>query len=121
MALIIEELNEKMTTNMRGRYRNPKVNSVMMSRAEFFFKYPFVAIFVYISSRAPNLLTTEIGLASDKYPEEAQRIELFSSLTEELRAIPGVTDVAVINQLPIRDPGNNIAVYAADRPAPALL
>ena len=65
-----------------------------------------------------NLLTTEIRLASDKYPEEAQRIEFFSTLTEELRAIPGVTDVAVINQLPIRDPGNNIAVYAADRPPP---
>jgi putative ABC transport system permease protein len=65
-----------------------------------------------------NLLTTEIRLASDKYPEEAQRTEFFTSLTEELRAIPGVTDVAVINQLPIRDPGNNITVYAADRPPP---
>ena len=65
-----------------------------------------------------NLLTTEIRLASDKYPDEAMRIEFFSTLIEELRAIPGVTDVAVINQLPIRDPGNNIAVYAADRPPP---
>ena len=65
-----------------------------------------------------NLLTMEIRLASDKYPEEAQRVELFSSLSEELRAIPGVTDVAVISQLPIRDPGNNIAVYAADKPPP---
>jgi putative ABC transport system permease protein len=65
-----------------------------------------------------NLLTTEIRLASDKYPEGAQRIQFFSSLTEELRAIPGITDVAVINQLPIRDPGNNIAVYAGDKPRP---
>ena len=65
-----------------------------------------------------NLLTTEIRLASDKYPDEALRIAFFSTLTEELRAIPGVTDVAVINQLPIRDPGNNITVYAADRPPP---
>ncbi len=65
-----------------------------------------------------NLLTTEIGLASDKYPDESRRIEFFSTLTEELQAIPGVTDVAVINQLPIRDPGNNITVYAADRPPP---
>jgi putative ABC transport system permease protein len=65
-----------------------------------------------------NLLTTEIGLASDKYPEENQRIVFFSTLADELRAIPGVTDVAVINQLPIRNPGNNITVYAADRPPP---
>jgi predicted permease len=65
-----------------------------------------------------SLLTAEIRLASDQYPHEAQRIEFFSTLTEELRAIPGVTAVAVINQLPIRDPGNNIGVYAADRPPP---
>lgn len=65
-----------------------------------------------------NLLTTEIRLASDKYPDEDLRISFFSTLIEELRAIPGVMDVAVINQLPIRDPGNNIAVYAADRPPP---
>ena len=65
-----------------------------------------------------NLLTTEIRLPSDKYSDEARRIDFFSTLAEELRAIPGVTDVAVINQLPIRDPGNNIAVYAADRPPP---
>jgi predicted permease len=67
---------------------------------------------------AHALLTTELRLASDKYPSEAQRVEFFSSLVEELRAIPGVADVAVINQLPIRDPGNNIGVYAADRPPP---
>jgi putative ABC transport system permease protein len=65
-----------------------------------------------------NLVTMEIRLASDKYPDEAMRIEFFSTLTEELRAIPGVTDVAVINQLPILHPGNNPAVYAADRPPP---
>ncbi len=65
-----------------------------------------------------NLLTTEIRLASDKYSDEALRVDFFSSLIEELRATPGVTDMAVINQLPIRDPGNNILVYAADRPPP---
>ena len=63
-----------------------------------------------------NLLTFEIRLAPDKYPDEAPRIEFFSTLIEELRAIPGVDNVAVINQLPIRDPGNNIAVYATKRP-----
>jgi len=65
-----------------------------------------------------NPPTTEIRLSPDKYPDEALLIEFFSTLIEDLRAIPGVTDVAVINQLPIRDPGNNISVYAADRPPP---
>ena len=65
-----------------------------------------------------NLLTAEIRLAPDKYPDEAPRIEFFSILIEELKAIPGVDDVAVINQLPIRNPGGNITVYAAERPPP---
>ncbi|MFC1640309.1 ABC transporter permease [Gemmatimonadota bacterium] len=63
-----------------------------------------------------DLLTTEIRLASDDYPNEVTRVEFFSSLVEELRAVPGVSDVALINQLPIKNPGNNIGVYAADRP-----
>jgi putative ABC transport system permease protein len=65
-----------------------------------------------------NLLTTEIRLASNKYPDDPTRIEFFSTLAGNLRAIPGVTDVAVINRLPIRDPGYNISVYRADRPPP---
>jgi putative ABC transport system permease protein len=65
-----------------------------------------------------NLLTTDIRLSSDRYRDEAQRIAFFATLREELQSIPGVTDVAVINQLPIRDPGNNVGVYATDRPPP---
>ncbi len=65
-----------------------------------------------------NLVTMEIRLASDKYPDEAMRIDFFSTLTEELRAIPGVADVAVINRLPVKNPGYNPAVWAADRPPP---
>ncbi len=58
------------------------------------------------------------GLLRTNTPTRPMRIEFFSTLAEELRAIPGVTDVAVINQLPIRNPGNNPAVYAADKPPP---
>jgi predicted permease len=65
-----------------------------------------------------NLWTTEIQIASNKYGDESERIHFFSTLLEELRAIPGVSDVAIINQLPIRNPGNNPSVYAADRPPP---
>ncbi len=65
---------------------------------------------------ARHLLTAEIRLTQDKYSETDQLINFFSRLREDVRAIPGVTDVALINQLPIRNPGNNIYVYAADRP-----
>jgi putative ABC transport system permease protein len=65
-----------------------------------------------------NLLTTEIQLSPVKYPEESQRIQFFTTLREELGAIPGVSDVAIINQLPILNPGNNPWVYAGDGPPP---
>jgi len=63
-----------------------------------------------------NLLTAEIRLTNEKYPEAEQRVNFYAKLLEEVDAIPGVTDVALINMLPIRNPGNNIYVYAADRP-----
>ncbi len=63
-----------------------------------------------------NLLTAEIRLTNDKYPDAEQRINFYSQLLQGVSAIPGVTEVALINQLPIRNPGNNIYVYAADRP-----
>jgi len=63
-----------------------------------------------------NLMTADIQIASNKYPDESQRILFFSSLQEHLEAIPGVSDVAVVNQLPIRNPGNNYLVHATERP-----
>jgi putative ABC transport system permease protein len=62
-----------------------------------------------------NLLTAEIRLPSDEYPVE-QRPLFFRQLEANLRGLPGVTDVALISQLPIRDPGNNIYVRDPRQP-----
>jgi putative ABC transport system permease protein len=61
-----------------------------------------------------NLLTAEIRLPETEYPEPERRIQFFSGLLEELRSIPGVSSVALANQLPFRDPGNDTYVYPAD-------
>ncbi len=63
-----------------------------------------------------NLLTAEIRLTQAEYAESEDRINFYLRLAADVAAIPGVTDVALINQLPIRDPGNNIYVFAADNP-----
>jgi predicted permease len=63
-----------------------------------------------------NLLTAEISLPQNEYPDPEQRIHFFTTLLENVGAIPGVDEVAVINQLPIRNPGNNIYVHDADNP-----
>jgi predicted permease len=66
--------------------------------------------------RTANLLTAEIRLPGNEYEERERRIQFYTGLVEEVGAIPGVEDVALINQLPIRDPGNNTYVYAAESP-----
>jgi predicted permease len=63
-----------------------------------------------------NLLTAEIRLAGSEYAEAERRIEFYRALEESVGAIPGVEGVAFINQLPIRNPGNNIYVHDAENP-----
>jgi putative ABC transport system permease protein len=60
-----------------------------------------------------NLLTVEAPLSPVAYPDE-RRAVFFSSLLEEVRALPGVRSAAAISQLPIRNPYNNIDIYATD-------
>jgi predicted permease len=63
-----------------------------------------------------NLLTAEIRLPGSEYTDREQRIQFYTALVERLGAIPGVDEVAVINQLPIRNPGNNIYVHDEANP-----
>ncbi|UCC84855.1 MAG: ABC transporter permease [Gemmatimonadota bacterium] len=63
-----------------------------------------------------SLLTAEIRLPGTDYSEVERRVQFYQGLGENVRAIPGVEDVALASQLPFRDPGNNIYVWAADNP-----
>jgi putative ABC transport system permease protein len=62
-----------------------------------------------------NLLTVEVPLPSNQYTD-SQRSLFFATLLDGVRSLPGVTSAAAISQLPIRDPYNNIGIYAADAP-----
>lgn len=57
-----------------------------------------------------NLLTVEVRLPPGEYPPERREL-FFNELAASVRALPGVTGVAVVNQLPVRDPGNNIYIH----------
>jgi putative ABC transport system permease protein len=63
-----------------------------------------------------GLLTAELRLTQSKYGEAEQRIQFYGEMVENLRANPGVEDVALISRLPIRDPGGNIYVWPTDNP-----
>lgn len=65
---------------------------------------------------ADHLLTAQIQLPGRGHPDPAKAVAFFDALSADVRSIPGVTAVAAICQMPIRDPGNNINVWAAERP-----
>ena len=58
-----------------------------------------------------NLLTVEVPLPGQAY-KNPQRIAFFTSLLEELRSLPNVERAAAISQIPIRNPSNDVEIYA---------
>jgi putative ABC transport system permease protein len=62
-----------------------------------------------------NLLTVEVPLSPGRY-SDPQRSVFFASLLDRVRLLPGVVSAAAISQLPLRNPYNNISIYAADTP-----
>ena len=59
---------------------------------------------------AEGLLTAEAPLPPANYQDVLRRPTLFAELQRRIEAMPGVEAVGIANQLPIRDPGNNVNV-----------
>ena len=57
-----------------------------------------------------RLLTAEITIPSDAYPDDQATIRFFSELSDRLNRAPAISDVGLVTLLPIRDPGNDVAV-----------
>lgn len=63
-----------------------------------------------------HVMTAGVGLPNDTYPNPEDRVAFFTSLVEQVRALPGVVSVAIIDQIPILNPSGNIYVYPAGQP-----
>ena len=59
-----------------------------------------------------RLLAAEVRLPAGEYEGDRQEA-FFVSLLERVAALPGVVGAGLVNQLPVRDPGNNIGVSDA--------
>ncbi len=66
--------------------------------------------------RTRNILAAEIALSGSKYGDAESRIQFFRSLRERVQALPGVEAVTFVDRLPIRNPGNNVALWSPERP-----
>ncbi len=71
---------------------------------------------VDLGFEATNLLTAEVELPEEDYPEPAQRIAFFTSLAEEVQALPGVEGVGLVNRLPIRDSAGDTYIHPVGQP-----
>jgi predicted permease len=61
--------------------------------------------------RPENLLVAEIQIPQSNYPDPARQLAFFRNLLDEVRSLPFVESATLINQLPIRDPGNDIYAW----------
>jgi hypothetical protein len=61
--------------------------------------------------RPEKLLVAETQLPSSSYPEPAPQRAFFQTFLEGVRPLPFVESASIINQLPIRDPGNDIYAW----------
>jgi len=66
--------------------------------------------------RVDNLLTATVSLPSDGYQEDELRIQFFESLHEQIKALPGVETVGMINRLPILQRAGNTAIWSPENP-----
>jgi putative ABC transport system permease protein len=62
-----------------------------------------------------NLLTVEIPLPAGEYKDPG-RTAFFDAFLERTRSLPGVVAAGAISQLPLRNPYNNISLYAVGAP-----
>src|SRR5262249_44013768 len=70
-----------------------------------------------IGFKTANLTGADIDLPEKRYPDGAVRSRFFRSLMDRARAIPGVTEAAVVDNLPLHSVSAS-NFYIAGRPNP---
>jgi predicted permease len=66
-----------------------------------------------------NLLTGSIRIQATTYSTPERRHAFFTSLLQEIQALPGVVSAGMINKLPIINPYQNWQIWPAEQPRPS--
>src|SRR5205085_10105335 len=66
--------------------------------------------------RPQGVLTMQMSLPRDAYPENQQRISFYEQLVSRVRRLPGVSDAAVVNFLPMGHGGRTSTTFRVDGP-----
>jgi putative ABC transport system permease protein len=73
---------------------------------------------VDLGFESESLLTGQLRIQGSDYPTVEERWQFFSSLIEEVEALPGVTSATLINKLPIISPWQDWSIWPAEAPPP---
>ncbi len=66
-----------------------------------------------------RVLSAQVKIQAGTYPAPEARAAFFTSLIDEVRALPGVVSASAVSKLPIRQPWTDWPVWPSDRPRPA--
>jgi predicted permease len=69
--------------------------------------------------RADHLLTMNVVLPQQKYPDAARRSAFYTELIRRVEALPGVKSATVSSQIPLISQGDSVGVVFEGRPDPA--
>ena len=67
-----------------------------------------------------NVLTMAIALPPARYPENQQQIAFFERASEQIKTLPGVRDVAAVQDLPLRFNAMSFPITVEGQPAEAV-
>jgi putative ABC transport system permease protein len=73
---------------------------------------------VFDSKQPENIATMQTTLAGTQYPDRARRTAFLRKLEEGVRNIPGQTQFAFANYIPLSDDGSSFPIVAEGRPEP---
>ena len=65
-----------------------------------------------------NVLSGYTQILAVDYPSPEERNVFFTSVLDEIEALPGVVSASMVNKMPIRDRFQDWAVWPADQPPP---
>jgi len=65
-----------------------------------------------------NVIGGTYSIPTDDQTTTAERVETFTSLIDEIKALPGVTDAAAITKMPIASRGTDWPIWHATEPRP---
>ncbi|UCC74284.1 MAG: ABC transporter permease [Gemmatimonadota bacterium] len=75
---------------------------------------------VELGFESDNLLTGRLKIPAAAYPTLEERAQFFTSLLDEIEALPGVGSAALVSRLPILSPYQDWGVWPAEQPDPML-